>query len=676
MYRRLLLSIVLLLSSMCVDAQQDTVGRHYDIDDVVVSAKQQLISTLDESGNVSISMDALKSMPHFGGAVDVVKLLQYTPGVTATQEGNTALYVRGGDAGQSSVLINGAPLYAPSHLLGFFSVLNSAHLSGLTLYKSGIPAMYGSSTASITDIRTHAYVPEKFRAEANVGLIESDVALQIPATERFAIFLSARHSYLALISKLLHINHTDMGYEFGDYGVGVVGDLGRVGRLSLNTHFNHDCITALVNTYNSSGHLKWWNGLGTVTLDSDISPRVSMKNMLYSSVYDNLLNISITERKYDVNAGVETYGAKSVTSVDFDAVDISAGVSYEYRKVNPQSIKDRSYSVDINDVIEHTSEAALFADARWRIHPHLTLDAGARLSLYRNDRWWCNAEPRIMLSIPVSSTLRFWASYNMMAQYLHLVPQSNMSFATDFYISSSESTPPQYSHNFSLGYNQSAFNDRLRWTMELYYRRMSNVIEYEASILDVLMGSTNHQAQLFVGNGESYGVESSIAYADRYFDVQLNYTLSKSLRQFDEINNGLPFRAHSDRRHNLSMLASWKPSERWTFSATFVYATGAPYTETKSVYIGANGILREYGPYNGGKLPDLHHLDLSATYWFKSKKFEYSGINISIYNVYARKNPIMLSWSVSVDKENVIHLQERKHTIYTILPSISWTFRF
>jgi hypothetical protein len=249
-----------------------------------------------------------------------------------------------------------------------------------------------------------------------------------------------------------------------------------------------------------------------------------------------------------------------------------------------------------------------------------------------------------------------------------------MSFATDFYISSSEAIPPQTSHNFALGYSNQL--STLRYSVELYYRYMNGVIEYDTSILEVLTSESTHHTSIYSGRGESYGIESNIGYTINGLDLQLNYTLSRSVRQFSEINNGNPFPANSDRRHNLSMLATWRPTPRWSLSATFIYATGAPYTATKGVYISGNTFLKEYGAYNNGKLPDLHHLDLSATYWFKSKKFEYSGINISIYNVYARKNPIMLSWSVSVDKENVIHLQERKHTIYTILPSISWTFRF
>lgn len=667
---RSILTIILLSIAIKGNAQQDSLTLHYSVEDIVVSAHKQVISEPDRVGNISINMDALEGMPRFGGTVDVVRLLQYTPGVVATAEGNTALYVRGGDNGQSRILINGVPLYSPSHLLGFFSTLNSAHLSGLTLYKSGIPAMYGSSTASVTDIRTHSFAPRKFALEGNIGLIESDAAIQIPLTEKSGIYLSARHSYISPLMRILPTDNNQIAYDFGDYGIGLVGEIGKVGRLSINTHFNNDNTTTSIGSYNSDGTLQLWNALGNISLDSNIGSRVTMRNTLYSSIYDNLFNIHITGNSYNVSAGIESYGASNITTIDLGAIELHTGISYEYRSVRPQHIATSANTVTPQ---EHTHEGALFANARWRLLNDLDLNTGIRLSIYKNDRVWCYPEPRITLSLPISPTAHIWASYNFMVQYLQLAPQSNMSFATDFYVSSSTRIPPQLSNNASIGFGDT--HNRLRYSIELYYRYMSNVIEYDTSIFEVLTGENNYTTHLYSGRGESYGVETNIGYTTSIFDLQLNYTLSRSVRQFDNINGGNPYPAHSDRRHNLSLLASWRPSPRWTLAATFVYATGAPYTATKGVYISGNNFLKEYGSYNGGKLPDIHHLDLSATYWRKRGQRN-SGINISIYNIYAHKNPVMLSWDIKLDKDNSLHIKERIHTIYTIMPSLSWIYKF
>ena len=167
MFRYLVLTLLLILSPAVALAQQDSLSKHYNIEDIVVSTRQRAILPPDAHGNMSLNVGALNNMPRIGGAVDIIKLLQYTPGVAAVEEGNSAMYVRGGDIGQCITLLNDAPLYSPSHLFGIFSVFNSAHISGMTLYKSGVPAMYGSSTSSVLATRTHRYVPKKTHFTAN-----------------------------------------------------------------------------------------------------------------------------------------------------------------------------------------------------------------------------------------------------------------------------------------------------------------------------------------------------------------------------------------------------------------------------------------------------------------------------------------------------------------------------
>ena len=648
---------------------------HLSVEDVEVSVQRHVVSSTDTSGNISLDMSALDGMPRIGGAVDALKLLQYTPGVAATQEGNSAIYVRGSDAGQSMLLLNGAPLYSPSHLLGIFSSLNTPHLSGITLYKSGIPASYGSSTASIIDVRTHRYIPTDIGIEGNVGLIASDIAVQAPITTNVGLFVSARHSYSSWLTSRISSKATAR-YNFGDYGLGLAADLGRAGRLTMNTHLNIDRAALSFPTYNSSGGLKWWNGLGTLRLDTTLGDSVTMTNTLYSSLYRNTLQPTIAAQKYGVVSGVADFGFKSATSIELSKIELQAGFDYAFHRVQPQYIDLGEITANSKPIPNNSSEAALFASLHWPISRCLNIDAGMRVSLFANDRVWCYPEPRITIEIPISPSLRLWASYNMLTQYLQLVPQSNISFATDFYITSSEATPPQLSHNFSVGYAQHALSGHLRWSVEGYYRYMLNVIEYDSAILNVLTQNASYNDMLHSGIGESYGMEISIGYSSRDVEVNANYTLSRSLRQFDDINNGMPFLAHSDRRHSLSLLAIYRPSKHWTLSATFVYATGAPYTYTRAIYIGGNAFIREFGPYNGAKLPDLHHLDISATYWFKCNRLKQSGINISVYNVYAHENPLMISWDVSMDENKSIHVAERHSALYSILPSINWTFKF
>lgn len=671
--RRSLLTLLLAVSALVVRGQQDTAAMHLYFNDVVVSAESRVISQPDAVGNVSINMSSLSDMPRLGGAVDIVRMLQYTPGVAATQEGSTAMYVRGGDAGQSLMLLDGAPLYSPSHLLGFFSTLNTPHLSGLTLYKSGIPAMYGSSTSSVIDIRTNRYIPEELSVEGNVGLIESDAAIKLPVGERFALFATARHSYASWLAGYINDKAT-VDYEFGDYGLGFVADLVAVGRLVCNTHFNSDAARAAVRRFNSSCDLGWWNALGTLRLDTQLGESLSMSNMIYGSVYDNMLAPTIVANHYRVQAGVEDYGLKHSVTVALGSVTLSTGVDYACRRVRPQDVVEGGGHTLA--AMERSSEVAVYGSVAWPLGAWLRLNMGMRLSLFVADRMWCTPEPRISVELPLSATTRLWVSYNLMAQYLHLVPQSNMSFASDFYLTTSKHIPPQRSHNLSLGYASESTDVGLSWSVEAYYRYMMNVIEYDSRVMDVLFGISDHATMLHSGRGESYGLETSIAYSHRRCDLQVNYTLARSLREFDAINDGEPFYATAHRAHTLTLLASYKPSKRWTLSATFAYASGAPYTVPRSIYITGNVFLPEYGPYNAGRLPAIHHLDISVTYWFKSRHLERHGINLSVYNVYARRNPMMVSTEVNSHDDGRLSVTERHHVVYTIMPSIAWTFKF
>lgn len=677
MFRYLVLTLLLILSPAVAFAQQDSLSKHYNIEDIVVSTRQRAILPPDAHGNMSLNVGALNNMPRIGGAVDIIKLLQYTPGVAAVEEGNSAMYVRGGDIGQCITLLNDAPLYSPSHLFGIFSVFNSAHISGMTLYKSGVPAMYGSSTSSVLATRTHRYVPKKTHITANVGLIESDAALQLPVGKKFALFSSARRSYVSWLTKLISQEKSDIYYNFGDYGLGFVADLGRMGKLIMNSHFNNDTTRANILKYNSDGEITWWNALATLSLETPISNELSLTNTIYSSWYENNLNLNITSSKIQVHSNVQDFGIKSMARIDLDKIKINSGINYSFRRILPQGINALYLNSSQKVFFENCHEVALYANSEWHVNNHLDIDAGLRFSIYNNNRHtWCYPEPRIMFSIPITHTLHLWANYNMLAQYIHLVPQSNMSFATDFYIGAAKNIPPQISHNFTIGYGDSAFNGSLHWSAEIYYRYMNNAIEYKSNILDFIHGNKHDDIKFHYGKGEAYGLETSIGYNCKNLDIQLNYTLSKSLRQFDNINEGMAFPAHSDRRHSISFMTTYKVSPRWTLSSSFIYASGAPHTATKGLHISGNAIVKEVGLYNGSRLPDLHHLDLSVTYWLKCRRLEYSGINFSIYNIYAHKNPSILYWDVKIGDNNTIYLNEQYQALYTILPSISWTVRF
>lgn len=660
-------------------AQQDTVAMSVTVEQVTVTGDKRVFAEADRYGNIAINTKQLFSMPRVAGSVDIVRMLQYSPGVIVSNDGDASIYVRGSDAGQNLTLLNNAPIYSPAHLFGFFSVFNTPHISGATFLKSSMPAQYGSALSSILDVRTNSYVPSKFGIEGNLGLIESDLALQIPMGKKSALFLSARHSYISWLVKAINKVDMSIAYEFEDYGLTYVQDLGKVGKLVVNSHFNNDKADADLSLYDATAMLQWWDSTSSAVLNTKLGDNLTMGNTIYATIFKNKFAANLLGHDFSSPAGVTDIGYKHNTKWVRDKFTLLGGVDYAYRLVQPQGITSTIAIQDGFSHTQHTHEAALFASALYKPWQHLEIDAGVRFSMYNIGKEnFYNFEPRVLVAVPFAKSGRVWASYNKTVQYLQLVPQSNASFATDFYLSSNGEHPPQISHNFSLGYSQSAFNQQLRWSTELFYRQMYNVLEFDSRLNTMLSTNYDIYDYIYSGVGEAYGAEFMLSYSHPKFDIQAHYTISRSLRYFKRLNRGKPFASTTDRPHNLSFLATYHPTKQWSFSATFLYATGGAYTAPTAIEMVGGSFLKEYGAYNGGRLPDYHRLDLSATYWFKSKKFQRNGINLSIYNVYMRKNPMLVSWDIQEDKEieGVYKIREATPALFEILPSISWTFKF
>ena len=668
------------MSRTALAQQPDSVAMSVDVEQITVTGDKRIVSAADRYGNITINTKQLFSMPRIAGSVDIVRALQFSPGVVTSNDGDTSIYVRGSDAGQNLTLLNNAPVYSPAHLFGFFSVFNSAHLGGATFLKSSIPAQHGSALSSILDIRTNSYIPEKFGAEGNIGLIEADLALQIPLTKKGAIYLSARHSYISWLVKAISKIDMSIMYEFGDFGATYVQDLGKVGKLIVNSHFNNDTADADLSLYDSVAKLNWWDSTSSAVLSTSLGKNVTMENTIYATIFRNRFGANLIGNDFLAPAGVTDIGAKHITKWSREKFELLGGLDYAYRRVRPQNMMSTLSTQNApQEILQISHESALFASALYKPWRHLEIDAGIRLSMYSiENREFYNYEPRVMVAVPFGNDARIWAAYNKTVQYLQLIPQSNASFATDFYMGSTSAHPPQVSHCTSLGYSQSALSGALRWSTELFYRQMYNVLEFDARLNTMLSTNYDIDDYIYSGIGEAYGAEFMLSYSHPKFDIQAHYTISRSLRQFLELNRGKPFASSTDRPHNLSFTAVYRPTRQWDISTTFLYATGGAYTAPTAIHMVGGAFLKEYGAYNAARLPDYHRLDFSVTYWFKSKRFQRNGINISIYNVYMRRNPILLSWSIKEDKEveNTYHIEEASPALFEILPSISWTFKF
>jgi outer membrane receptor protein involved in Fe transport len=281
-------------------------------------------------------------------------------------------------------------------------------------------------------------------------------------------------------------------------------------------------------------------------------------------------------------------------------------------------------------------------------------------------------EPRLAASYTINESTSVKASYARTQQYIHLLSNTTSYQSTDLWIPSSEIVKPQIADQYSLGLFKNFKNNLYETSVEVYYKCMQNQIEYKNGAQFLL--NKTAEADLVFGKGESYGME---LYAKKRYgklNGWVSYTLSFTNRTFDDIDFGNPFPAKQDRKHEISIVAIYQLTPKWTLSGTWVYYTGNAVTFPSGKYMVDNRIIAFYSERNGYRMPDYHRLDIGATWVVKkTKKFE-SAWTFSVYNAYNRYNAYSISFRQNED--NPDQTEAVKLSLFPIIPSISYSFKF
>jgi hypothetical protein len=249
---------------------------------------------------------------------------------------------------------------------------------------------------------------------------------------------------------------------------------------------------------------------------------------------------------------------------------------------------------------------------------------------------------------------------------------STASSPTDLYIMSSNNVKPEIADQVAGGYFRNFNEDKYEFSAEVYYKTMLNQIEYRSGT--DLRGNRNVEADLLYGEGRAYGIELYIKKRFGKLNGWVGYTLSKTERRFDDIEHGIWFNAKQDRTHDLSLVGIYKAGPRWTLSSTFVYNTGNAVTFPAGKYQVNNQTYFYYSARNSDRMPDYHRLDLAATLEAKPGKKLQSSWSMGFYNIYGRKNAYSINFQD--DPDDKTKTQAVKTTLFGIIPSITWNFKF
>ena len=671
------------------------------LEEIVVNSKKKNDNvTKAVMGVEKLSMREINLLPVLLGERDVLKSIQLLPGIKSAGEGNSGFFVRGGGADQNLILLDEAPVYNASHLLGFFSTFNSDAIKDVTLYKGGMPAQYGGRLSSVVDIKMKDGNNKDFDVSGGVGLISSRLNIEGPIVkDKGSFIISGRRTYADAFLKLAPDsalkNNT---LYFYDFNLKANYTLGKKDRLYLSGYFGRD-VLGFGETFSTD----WGNKTATLRWNHLISNKIFSNTSLIYSDYSYKIKIKSGTDKFIITSQIRDVNIKQ----DFDyfitnSSKIKFGGNLIRHTVSPGRIEAEATSNLKSSVIQYrySWESALYASHELAVNDKINVVYGLRLSnltptgpgnFYNYDQnglvtdtlkyksgevvasYW-NIEPRASASYQFTAASSLKASYNRNVQNLHLLTNATTSTPNDLWIPSTKNVKPEIADQVSIGYYQNFKDNQYEFSVESYYKNLQNQIDYRNGA--ELQANDNVESELVYGTGRAYGIELLVKKKLGRLSGWVGYTLSKTERKFTEINNGNYFNARQDRPHDLSVVGIYKLSTRWTLSGTFVYSTGNAVTFPSGKYRVNEQTVFLYTERNGYRMPAYHRLDLAATVENKknTKRKYQSSWTFGVYNAYGRANAFSIAFKD--DPNDASKTVAEQTALFKLVPSVSWNFKF
>lgn len=658
---------------------------------VVLAENENDNVTNTEVSVLSLDVKDIKKVPVLFGEQDVLKTMQLLPGVSASSEGSSGFFVRGGDGDQNLILLDEAPVYNASHLLGFFSVFNSDALKDVKLYKGGIPAQYGGRASSVMDVRMRNGNLREWEASGGIGLISSRLTVEGPIVkDKGSVIVSARRTYADLIAAPLIEDFEDFNLYFYDLNFKANYKLGESDRVYVSGYLGRDVLGT------DEFGFDWGNQTLTTRWNHVFNSKLFANTSFIYSEYDYGFNIENGGIEVDLDAGIYDYNLKQ----DFNYYlnpenEISFGWQGIFHQFQPSTF---AFDDEVQDAAQEQDalEGGLYIANNQKVSARLQLNYGLRLTSFSNigaytERSFNEAdevinettygpgefyhtyfqlEPRFSATYLLNEKSSLKASYNRNAQYLHLLSNSTADSPTDIWIPSSTLVEPTLADQVALGYFRNFSNNTYKFSVEAYYKKLQNTVDYEDGA--EIFGNTDIESELVFGEGRAYGIEFLLEKTKGKFTGWLGYTLSKSERRFDEINNGDWFSARQDRTHDISLVGVYQLSPRLSLSASWVYYTGDAVTFPSGKYYIDGDLVNLYSERNGDRMPDYHRFDLGMTWQLNGQNPNSNELNISIYNAYNRMN----AYSITFDTNEAGVSEATRLALFGIVPSVTWNFNF
>lgn len=669
---RLVLNIVLfallpLLISIEVKAQTDSL--HMSLEGTtLVGEKHSSMVKAPLDGPMQVDIKQMQKLPKILGNTDPLNFIRLLPGVQTVNETNNGIYIQGCDAAHNDISAAGVQLFGVNHMFGFFSVFNPEHYSQMSFSHSASSNMLGGALR----MELPQMQQEKVKASAAVGMMSTQGSLGVRIGEKSMLKVSARQSYMNLLyGRLMRLSDAQITYGFGDYNLTYLWDSGAEDKVWIDSYFGMDRAGVSQSVYSVGVNADWGNYLGALHWEHK-GENITHRHSLSSSGYKSLCHVLHADATADLTSYINAAGYKGELSWRW----LRGRAELMYYRAMPQHpvIKGMFNTTQAEKLIQNAVEGTAVIGYDDRIGDDFHVKAYVKGILYHNKETGLTGgvTPDLTLSYDAHHWGKVSLSYAWQQQNLSQVGISNVGLPIQFWFLSGKYNLPQYSQNASMSYNLEFCRSMFDFSMSLYYKRLYNQVQYNANLFDFFMEKYDLNNVLLKGSGWNYGLNAMLHKKTGDLTGWVSYSLGRALRRFNNQEYTGIYPANHERIHEFNAVCMYD-YRNWDFSGTFVCASGLPFTAPESYYLSSGKLIVSYGEHNACRMRPYIRLDLSATYSFnRSGKYE-DGINLSIYNVLARKNEVLYRLHVTKDNK---YAYVSLAFMLKFVPSISYYIKF
>lgn len=693
-----------------------------ELEEVVISTQ-----AVDENisrplmGVSQLNIKTIKRLPAIMGEVDVLRSLQMMPGVTSVGEASNGVNVRGGSVDQNLILLDDAPIFNPTHLFGLFSVFPPDAVNSMELYKGTTPARYGGRAASVLDISMSNPSLEKLQLQGGISFVANRLTLETPIIKsKMGILVTARGAFNDFAFQWGPKRLQNIRASFGDAAMKYFWQINDKNTFSLSAYYNTDFfqtdLLGGINNINSTSTQYQYNTLNfTGRWFHAFNSRLNMQTTAVYSRYRPTILLPEINTDNKISIGSEIYQRQIKSNVNYlpnDKHKIEAGISATYYRLKPGEL-DPGANQRVNPVVlatENGLELALHIEDELKLNAKTTVSGGLRYSHFltlgpsvvRNyspgqpkdelsvlgsetfgagqiSKTYGGFEPRFGMRMVVNEQSSIKFGYNMMRQYIQVISNTTTPLPTSRWKTSDSHIPPQVGQLLSAGYFRNTRTNIYEYSIEGYYRNTKNILDYKPGA-DFLL-QNNLETQVLTGESKAYGIELMGTKKKGEWTGWVNYTYARVFNLinngpsfYEQINGGTWYKANFDRPHAVNTSLSFIPNKYHTFSFTFVYATGRPYTTPTGFVRYQDRSYPFYPERNQGRIKDYHRLDFS---WqinnpsLQDKRWVGTW-SFTVYNLYGRAN----QYSVFLKTKGFAYETFQMSIFGAPIVSLAYNFKF